>query len=167
MSFSDQRDDLVPFFKSNKSQIIFEFFYILTFLLVCVAIIISIHLSYLVLDERSKHLAYAALGGLLGGWTFVAKWFYMVTAKGRDNEKRWSWEYHKFYWRMLTPFVAGLLSFSIFLLGDAGIIQVKIGSNNSAAVAYAFCYVMGYFSDIVMSKLSKLAHSVGGQGAQQ
>ena len=162
MSINDQRDDLVPYFKSNRSQIIFEFFYIVVLFLISVTLVILIHLDVFYLDARTKYLAFAAIGGFMGGWTFDAKWFYMVTAKGKDNEKKWNWEYHKFYWRILTPFVAGLLSFALFLLGHSGVVQIRLGYSNSCAAAFSFCYVMGDFSDIVMSKLSKIAQGVSG-----
>lgn len=162
MGISDERDDLVPYFKTNKSQIIFEFFYLIALVTCCVVLVLLIHLQVFMLEPRTKLLAFAALGGILGGWTFDAKWFYMVTAKGKDNEKKWNWEYHKFYWRIFTPFVAGILSFSLFMLGNSGVVQIKIGSGDSSAAAFSFCFVMGYFSDILMSKLSKLATSVSG-----
>lgn len=162
MGISDERDDLVPYFKTNRSQIIFEFMYLILLLIAGVSCAIALHLDLFAISPRTKLLAFAGLGGLLGGWTFDAKWFYMVTARGKNNEKPQHWEYHKFYWRILTPFVGGMLAFALYLLGNSGVIQIKIGTGDSCAAAFSFCYVMGYFSDIVMSKLSKWANGVSG-----
>jgi hypothetical protein len=164
LSISDNRDALVPYFKTNKSQIIFEFFYLVCLFLVAVFFTFLVHVNFFDIDSNTKRYLLAALGAFLGAWTFDAKWFYMVTAKGRDNEKRWTWEYHKFYWRILTPFVGGILSFSLFLLGNSGVIQIKLGpgATTSSAAGFSFCFVMGYFSDVVMTKLSKLANGISG-----
>lgn len=163
MGINDERDDLVPYFRSNKGQIIFEFIYLIFLLTICVALAIGLHLHILDVPDRTKLLSMAALGGVLGGWTFDAKWFYMVTAKGKDNEKKWSWEYHKFYWRILTPFVSGILSFALYLLGNSGVVKISIGDGESSSAAFSFCFIMGYFSDNLMSKLSKIAVNVSGE----
>ncbi len=94
-----REDDVFTFFKENKSQIIFEFFYLLATFFVAVFIVIATHfkIGIFAIDHHSKVLVLAAVGGFLGGWTFDAKWFYRVTAKGKFNQYPFKWEKHKFY----------------------------------------------------------------------
>lgn len=151
--------DCVPFFDSEKKQIKFEFWYILIVFFIATTTIILIKLTPLPIDQNTKVLMYAALGALLGGWVYCAKWFYRVTAKGKMDQHPFKWQKHKFYWRILAPFLAGLVSFSIYLLATANLTPIVSIDPNSGRGAFGFCFVFGYFSDLTLSRLAVWAES--------
>lgn len=158
---NEKRDDVVPFFKSDKNQIIFEFFYlIVTFwLATTVTTLIHFKIGYFAIDQHSKVLLFAVLGGFLGGWTFDAKWFYRVTAKGKNNQYNFNWESHKFYWRIFIPFLSALVAFAIYILASTNILPINVGESESSRVSFGLCYIFGYFSDVVMTRLAKWVES--------
>ena len=63
------------------------------------------------------------------------------------------WNPNRLLWRVFTPAVAGLVAFAVYLAGVSGAIFVKI-ENDSGAFAYSFCFILGYFSDAVVSKMA-------------
>jgi hypothetical protein len=111
--------DCVPFFSSDKSQIIFEFCYLVVMFVIACAGVLIIQLNWIEWEIRhaDKLVIFAALGGFLGGWVYDAKWFYRVTARGKNNQHGYPWQPHKFYWRILTPFLSGIVALATFLLG--------------------------------------------------
>ncbi|MBY5967269.1 hypothetical protein [Halomonas denitrificans] len=154
--------DCVPFFKDDKKQIIFEFFYlVVTLALACVAVfLVHVKLEWFGVGYESKFSLYALLGGFLGGWVYDAKWFYRVTARGKSDQYDFSWQSHKFYWRIMTPFLASLVAFSAYMLIGAGVFPIKINGWDSARVSISICFVLGYFSDLVLSRLAKWAERI-------
>jgi len=159
---TDETDkEIVPYFRSNKTQITFEFFYILITFIVATTMMTLIHfkIGIFSIDHNSKILVYSFIGGFLGGWTLMSKWFYRTTARGKNNQHPNLWESHKFYWRILTPFVSALIAFSIFILVSTDSLPLSIQTKESAKVAFGFSFIFGYFSDIMMSKLSKWIES--------
>lgn len=154
--------DCVPFFNQDKKQIVFEFFYLVViFLLACLALlVIQFGSDYIGIDHEEKIALYALLGGFLGGWVYDAKWFYRVTARGRSDQYGFPWQPHKFYWRILTPFLSSLVAFSTYMLLDAGLLPVELEDKGSAKVSISVCFVLGYFSDIVLSRLAKWAERI-------
>lgn len=159
---SPSRDDIVPYFKTDKGQIIFEFMYLIcTFWAAVIAvIIIHFNIGSFSINHHSKVLLFAIIGGFLGGWTFDAKWFYRVTAKGKNDQYKFDWESHKFYWRVFLPFLSGLVAFSIFILASTDILPVKINNKESSMVSFGLCFMLGYFSDVVMTRLAKWVESL-------
>ena len=151
------RDDVVPFFKSDKNQIIFEFFYLIVTFLAAAIITLLVHfkVGLFSIDHHSKVLIYAVLGGFFGGWTFDAKWFYRVTAKGKNNQYNFEWESHKFYWRIFIPFLSAIVAFAIFILASTNIFPINVGEGESGRVSFGLCFIFGYFSDVVMNRLAK------------
>ncbi|GAU08246.1 hypothetical protein [Desulfoplanes formicivorans] len=158
---NDRENEVVPFFKSDKNQIIFEFsFLIITFwLAILLTILIHFKIWIFGVDHHSKVLLFAGLGGFLGGWTFDAKWFYRVTAKGKDNQYKFYWERHKFYWRIFIPFLSAIVAFAIFILASTNVLPINIGKGESGRVSFGLCFIFGHFSDIVMTQLAKWVES--------
>jgi hypothetical protein len=151
---------IVPFFKTPESQIFFEFIYLIGLLFLAVFIIVSFHFDlFFVITHHSKVLIYAAVGGFLGGWTYDAKWFYRVTARGRKNQYKEIWEEHKFYWRILIPFVSGLVAFAFFCLISSDNIPISLKNKYTGTSSYGLCFLLGYFSDVVMSFFAKWLES--------
>jgi hypothetical protein len=154
--------DCVPFFKKDKSQITFEFFYLVViFIAACMSVfILQIKSIELGLTHDNKLALFTLLGGFLGGWVYDAKWFYRVTARGRHDQYGFSWQPHKFYWRVMTPFLSALVAFSTYMLLDSGLFPVELKNKDSAKVAISVCFVLGYFSDLVLSRLAKWAEKI-------
>ncbi|WP_394787194.1 hypothetical protein [Rhodoferax sp.] len=154
--------DCVPFFTSDKSQIKFEFWYLVTlFSVVCSAVIlIQLFGSRIGLIHSDKLAFFAVFGGFLGGWVYDAKWFYRVTARGKNNQYGFPWQPHKFYWRILTPFLSGTVAFATFLLGTTDFLPIAIKNKESARAAFAICFLLGYFSDLVLSRLAAWAEKL-------
>lgn len=150
-------NDCVPFFKSKKSQIVFEFWFLVVSFCIAAAAV------YFVARFESgsmRPLLLAALGGFLGGWTFDAKWFYRVTARGKDDQHKHSWQRHKFYWRILIPFVAGLISFAAYLLASSEALPIQVKDPHSGRIAFGLTYFLGLFTDIILSRLAKWTESL-------
>lgn len=154
---ANQSDNCVPFFPSDKHQIVFEFGYlvILLILVLCSTAAVRYYSLQNILDRSTSTTIYAALGGLFGGWTFDAKWFYRVTARGKDDQYTQHWQKHKFYWRVLIPFVAGAIAFAFYLLVSSGALPIVFRESMSGRMAFGLTFFLGYFSDLVLSRLAK------------
>lgn len=154
-------NEVVPFFKTPTSQIKFEFWYLVALLIISCSLLVFIQLKseYLGIDHGDKVTIFALIGGFLGGWVYDTKWFYRVTARGRSNQYSYPWHSHKFYWRVLTPFLAALVSFAAYLLASMEVFPIVINNSGSAKVSFAVCFLLGYFSDLVLSRLAKWAES--------
>jgi hypothetical protein len=154
--------ECVPFFEKDQSQIVFEFFYLVfLFLAACV---VMLALQFLGVRFGLKHSdkinLFAVMGGFLGGWVYDAKWFYRVTARGRSDQYNFPWQPHKFYWRILTPFLASIVAYTTYLLATAEFLPIAIKNQNSARTGFAVCFLLGYFSDLVLSKLAAWAEKM-------
>lgn len=150
-------DNCVPFFPTDRRQIVFEFFYLIGTLFLALGATAGVRYFSLngSLDQSSAISIYAALGGFLGGWTYDAKWFYRVTARGRDDQHAQTWQRHKFYWRVLIPFVAGTIAFAVFMLVSSGNFVFAIRDVSSGRTAFGSTFFLGYFSDLVLSRIAK------------
>lgn len=156
----DEYSYLVPYFNTKENQIRFECWYIVFTFLIVVGLVVAIHFKYkIAIDHDTKVLVYSFLGGFLGGWTLVVKWFYRVTARGKENQYKQVWEKHKFYWRVFTPFLSAIIAFVLFLLISTDTLPLAIKDKDSSKIAFGLSFLFGYFSDIVMSKLSKWMES--------
>lgn len=154
--------DCVPFFQSDKTQIKFEFWYLifLFFASTCTVLILQLFGARWGLAHSDKLALFGVLGGFLGGWVYDAKWFYRVTARGKRDQYGFPWQPHKFYWRVLTPFLAGLVAYATFLLATADFLPVAIKNKESARAAFAICFLLGYFADLVLSRLAAWAEKI-------
>ncbi len=154
--------DCVPFFKKDQSQIVFEFFYLIALLvLACISVLfLQLKSQDLGVNHEDKLALFALLGGFLGGWVYDAKWFYRVTARGRNDQYGFPWQAHKFYWRVMTPFLAALVAFATYMLLDSELLPVALKNKDSGKVAISTCFVLGYFSDLVLSRLARWAERI-------
>lgn len=154
--------DCVPFFSSDKSQITFEFWYLVTLFIISVSTILFVQIlaPSLGLMHKDKISILAFLGGLLGGWVYDTKWFYRVTARGKRDQYGFPWQPHKFYWRVFTPFLSGMVAFAAFLLISIEFLPISIKNKESAKAAFSICFLLGYFSDLVLSRLAAWAEKV-------
>lgn len=152
-------DEVVPYFESECSQIKFEFCYLIAlFVLGCLfAFLFQFKLD---ISYNEKVSLFSILGGFFGGWVYNTKWFYRVTARGKNNQHKFPWESHKFYWRIFIPFLAALVAFCSYtiLSPDAFISSIK--GHGKSKIAFSICFILGYFSDLVLSRLASWAEKL-------
>jgi len=154
--------DCVPFFESDKSQIQFEFWYLtITFLIsVLTLFIIQAKIFDFEINHADKTSIFSIIGGFLGGWVYDTKWFYRVTARGKNDQHGFPWQPHKFYWRIFTPFLSAVVAFVAILLAKSDFFPIAIKNKESAQSAFAICFFFGYFSDLVLSRLAAWAEKI-------
>jgi hypothetical protein len=103
---------------------------------------------------RVQHYSFAWLGGLLGGSLFTMKWMYHSVAKG-------TWNQDRRLWRIFTPLLSAGVGFTIVILSAARVLPVfgaDTVSTNGGALAVGI--LVGYFSDLTMSRLSEVAFGI-------
>jgi hypothetical protein len=100
--------------------------------------------------------SYAWLGGMLGGTVFDLKWLYHSVAKGM-------WHQDRAPWRHFTPHVSGALAFAFFTLISSSLIKIfdQTAFESSVSVV-AISFLIGYFSDSAVAKLTELAETLFG-----
>lgn len=100
--------------------------------------------------------ALAWLGGMLGGTLFDIKWLYHVVA-------RQVWHLDRQLWRLFTPHISGGLAFAIVALISSGMLRVfDSQAAHSRSLIIAVAFLVGYFSDSAIAKLSEIAETVFG-----
>ncbi|WP_083444834.1 hypothetical protein [Herbaspirillum rhizosphaerae] len=154
--------DCVPFFSTDEAQIKFEFWYLVAIFLLSVGAMLFLQFgnNWLGIRHDDKLVVFAYLGGFLGGWVYDTKWFYRVTARGKNNQYPFRWQPHKFYWRVLTPFLSGLVALATFFLATSDFLPISIKHKDSARAAFATSFLLGYFSDLVLSRLAAWAEKI-------
>lgn len=98
----------------------------------------------------------AWFGGLLGGVLFAMKWHYHVVAKKL-------WHLDRRLWRFFTPHISSGLAFVVVCLISSGVIKIfdqTAFQSHSAVVGFSF--LVGYFSDNAIAKLTEIAGTVFG-----
>jgi|TARA_Y100000296_G_C5105222_1_gene222184 hypothetical protein len=60
----------------------------------------------------------------------------------------------------MTPFLASLVAFSTYLLASADFFPFSLKEKESARTAFAICFLLGYFSDLVLSRLAAWAEKI-------
>ncbi len=100
--------------------------------------------------------AYAWLGGMLGGTLFDLKWLYHSVAKGM-------WHQDRHLWRIFTPHISGTLAFSFVLLISSNLLKIFDQNTFSSSMSVvAVSFLVGYFSDSAIAKLTELSETLFG-----
>jgi hypothetical protein len=98
----------------------------------------------------------AWLGGALGGTLFSAKWLYHAVAK-------WTWNRDRRLWRLFTPHLSGGLAFAVVLGIASGILRIfDPSAMNSLKATFIVAFLVGYFSDQAIAKLTEVATTLFG-----
>ena len=96
------------------------------------------------------------MGGTLGGTLFAIKWLYHVVA-------RELWNMDRRLWRLFTPHISGGLAFAVTVLISSGIMRIfDAHATASHSVVVAVAFLVGYFSDSAVAKLTDIADTLFG-----
>lgn len=101
------------------------------------------------LSHKFHSFFFAWLGGTLGGLVFAGKWLYHSVANG-------FWNLDRRLWRILTPHLSGTLALVIVVIFSSDMLQT-----NQTFSIFKSCgigFLVGYFSDNAIGKLSELAN---------
>jgi len=154
--------ECVPFFTCDKAQIKFEFYYLIILFVLSSSSVLLLQLFSLNIgiNHADKIALFSLLGGFIGGWVYDTKWFYRVTARGKNDQYNFPWQPHKFYWRILTPFLSAVVAFCTYLLVVSDFLPIQLPSKDSGKLAFSLSFLLGYFSDLVLSRLAAWAEKV-------
>lgn len=106
--------------------------------------------------KRFNQFALFYLGGMLGGFMFGIKYLYKVVARG-------FWNIDRRLWRVFTPFLSGILSFTIGALIDSGMLGLSLKASSSTFYL-SLGFISGYFADSALAKMQEIANTVFGNG---
>lgn len=111
-------------------------------------------------DEQYGPIRYYGLAwvsGTLGGTLFDLKWLYHSVAKGL-------WHLDRRLWRLFTPHISGGLSFAVIALVSADAIRLfdSVAVKSSLPTVVGLAFLIGYFSDSAIAKLSEVAETLFG-----
>jgi hypothetical protein len=102
------------------------------------------------------HFGMAWVGGMLGGTLFAMKWLYHVVARGL-------WNMDRRLWRIFSPLLSGGLAFGVFALISSGVLKIfDQHAAHSNAVTVGLSFLVGYFSDSAIAKLTEIADTLFG-----
>jgi hypothetical protein len=100
--------------------------------------------------------SYSWIGGVLGGTLFTLKWLYHSVA-------RWLWHRDRRLWRFCAPHLSGALAFVFLCMINSGIIVIfDKNATEKPSVIIAISFLVGYFSDSALAKMSEIAMSLFG-----
>jgi hypothetical protein len=106
--------------------------------------------------EPIRKYSLAWLGGTLGGILFDLKWLYHSVARG-------FWNLDRRLWRVFTPHISGGLAFAtVALIASGGFRVFDSRATNSHALVVGTGFLVGYFSDSAVAKLSDIAETLFG-----
>ena len=92
---------------------------------------------------------FAWIGGMLGGIVFACKWLYHAVARNMWHEDR-------NIWRVVSPLLSGIVALIFIIIFCSGITSnVEIYSVHKSC---GIGFLVGYFSDNAIGKLSELAN---------
>lgn len=151
-------------------QIVIELSFLFLLLVIASGFLVSIGISLtadrklnpvsfhgMMLDRQLLKWIAVALSGMLGGIAFDLKWLYHSVARGL-------WSRDRCLWRLIVPFISGIVSVFLAFMIVSGIIPfLKGDSFNSLYFSLGFGFLFGYFSDSVLAALKKFADGAFGR----
>ena len=114
-----------------------------------------LHLS----DQKYRPIlkyGFAWAAGTLGGVLFDLKWLYHTVARGL-------WHLDRRLWRIFTPHISGGLSCFVLALVASGALRIfDTKATDSLALVIGLGFLVGYFSDSAVAKLTEIAETLFG-----
>lgn len=99
---------------------------------------------------------FAWFSGSLGGVLFDVKWLYHSVARGL-------WHQDRRLWRVFTPHISGGLAFFVLALVASGGLRIfDRAATDSLALVIGLGFLVGYFSDSAIAKLTEVAETLFG-----
>ena len=146
--------------KEARRKYHFEAIYIITLLFSVpfLLVLISYNQSIPEFLKKSYDTKYsiAWLGGGFGGTLFDLKWLYHSVAKNIWNEDRR-------LWRLITPHISAALSFAFIVVISSHLLNIfDIEALHKPTTIFGLGFLVGYFSDKAIAKLSEVAETVFG-----
>lgn len=103
------------------------------------------------INQYVKGCLCAWFGGTAGGTVFSIKWLYHSVAKG-------IWHLDRRLWRIFAPHMSGAIAFFTILLIASGLFKIfEAEIINEPLAVLGFTFLIGYFSDKALAKLSEIA----------
>jgi len=102
-----------------------------------------------------KKYVFGLSGGLLGGTLFAIKWLVHSVAKD-------TWNIDRRLWRIFTPPLSGGLAMVITILVNCQIFNLTEPENMTIHKCYGVGFLVGYFSDNAIGKLTEIAQVLFG-----
>ncbi|MCX6155940.1 MAG: hypothetical protein NT007_17470 [Candidatus Kapabacteria bacterium] len=100
---------------------------------------------------------FAWAGGTLGGTLFSAKWLIHTIAKN-------TWNIDRQIWRIFTPHLSASLALVFIVLINSEMINIATPKSLTIHKCFGIGFLVGYFSDNAIGKLTELAQVVFGSG---
>jgi hypothetical protein len=150
--------------KEARHAIVFEAIYGFFLLILSPVVFLIIWLKLYNVDglfsdsqcEAICRYAFAWFGGLFGGNIFALKWLYHSVAHA-------TWNKDRLLWRLLTPHLSGAISFAFICMIDSQILLIfDANSTKNPPVVVSVAFLVGYFSDSALAKMSEIAMSLFG-----
>jgi len=105
--------------------------------------------------QNLKRYLFALFGGILGGTLFSMKWLVHSVAKD-------TWNYDRQLWRVFTPLLSGALALVIVILINCQMFDITKPENLSIHKCFGIGFLVGYFSDNAIGKLTEIAQVLFG-----
>lgn len=99
------------------------------------------------LSPTVHSFCFAWVGGMLGGIVFACKWLYHTVARGL-------WNIDRRIWRILSPLLSGIIAVIFIVI----LCSVQSSDIYSIQKSCGIGFLVGYFSDHAIGKLSELAN---------
>lgn len=107
-----------------------------------------------------KKYLFSFFGGILGGTLFSMKWLVHSVAKN-------TWNQDRRLWRIFTPWLSGSLALGVMILVNGGIFKLAEPANLTIHKCYGVGFLVGYFSDNAIGKLTEIAQVFFGSTLSQ
>lgn len=128
------------------------------FLPLLMGVLFSVYSKNISIDlSNIKKYFFAWAGGTLGGTMFSAKWLIHTIAKN-------TWNIDRQLWRILTPHLSAALALVFVILINSQMLSITPPTSLTIHKCYGIGFLVGYFSDNAIGKLTELAQVVFGSG---
>ena len=103
------------------------------------------------LSHKVHSYFFSWIGGMLGGIVFACKWLYHTVARG-------IWHIDRRIWRIVSPILSGVVALIFVIIFCSGIVSNSNVETYSIHKSCGIGFLVGYFSDNAIGKLSELAN---------